>query len=120
MGLRANPVLFTAIPVLAVAFVVHLVLSREVRLDALWTWLAAINLATVPLWIFDKLQSKRARAFRVPEKSLHLCAAAGAAPVSLVAMHVLRHKTQHKGFKWLYVALLLPWGVVAFFWLSRP
>jgi uncharacterized membrane protein YsdA (DUF1294 family) len=120
MGLRATPVLYTLLPALAVAFALHLLLAHEVRLDALWSWLIAINLVVVPLWLFDKLQSKRNTAFRIPERTLHLVAAAGGAPMSLGAMQLLRHKTQHKGFKWLYAALLLLWGVVVFFWLSRP
>lgn len=120
MGLRANPVLFTLLPALAIAFALHLFLSHEVRLDALWSWLIAINVIVLPLWLFDKLQSKRTNAFRVPEGTLHLVAAAGGAPMSLGAMHLLRHKTRHKSFWWINAGFLLLWSVVVFFWLSRP
>jgi uncharacterized membrane protein YsdA (DUF1294 family) len=120
MGVRANPVLYTLLPALVAAFALHLLLSHEVRVDALWTWLLAINLVVLPLWLLDKVQAKRNNAFRVPEKTLHLVAAAGGAPMSLGAMHLLRHKTQHKWFKWIYLGLLVPWGAVVFFWLSRP
>lgn len=120
MGLRATPVLYTLLPALVAAFALHLLLSHELRMDALWTWLIAINVIVLPLWLFDKVQAKRTNAFRIPEKTLHLVAAAGGAPMSLGMMHLLRHKTLHKSFWWIYVGLLVLWGAVAFFWLSRP
>lgn len=120
MGLRAAPVLYTLVPALAVAAGLHVLLAEELRLDALWTWLLAVNLTVLPLWAFDKLQSKRKNAFRIPERTLHAVAAAGGAPMSLAAMSLLRHKTLHKHFRWIYLGLLVPWGAVVFFWLSRP
>lgn len=121
MGLRATPVLFTAGPALAVASALYLFGAEEFQAyDRLWIWLVAINLVVLPLWAFDKFQSKRAKAFRVPEKTLHLIAAAGGVPMSLAAMKLLRHKTLHKGFTVLYIALAIVWGAVVFFWLSRP
>lgn len=121
MGLRAAPVLYTAVPTLGVAAALYLFGAEEFqRLDRLWIWLVAVNVVVLPLWMFDKLQSKRSKAFRVPERTLHLVAAAGGVPMSLAAMQLLRHKTQHKGFRWLYSALLVAWGAVVFFWLSRP
>jgi uncharacterized membrane protein YsdA (DUF1294 family) len=120
MGLRATPVLYTLVPALAIAFALHLLLSRQVRLDALWTWLIAVNVVVLPLWMFDKVQAKRTNAFRIPERTLHFVAAAGGAPMSLASMRFLRHKTQHKSFWWIYGALLLVWGAVVFFWLSKP
>ena len=56
MGLRANPVLFTLLPALAIAFALHLFLSHEVRLDALWSWLIAINFVGPVLYsTFDSM-----------------------------------------------------------------
>jgi len=120
MGLKAAPIAYTLLPTLAVASGLYLFLADRFDFDRLWIWLVAINVVALPLWMFDKVQSKRSKAFRVPEKTLHLVAAAGAAPMSLAAMSLLRHKTLHRGFRWIYIGLLVPWGLLVFFWLSRP
>ncbi|MEZ6016047.1 MAG: DUF1294 domain-containing protein [Planctomycetota bacterium] len=120
MGLRATPILYTLVPTLAVATGLYIYLADTLDYDRLWIWLAAINAVALPLWAFDKMQSKRKGGFRVPEKTLHLTAAAGGAPMSLAAMQLLRHKTLHKHFRWIYIGLMVPWGLVVFFWLSRP
>lgn len=68
--------------------------------------LVATNLATYPLWAWDKFQARRNR-WRVPEPTLHLVALLGSAGSSLICMHLFRHKTRKRSFTVLYSALLV-------------
>lgn len=115
MGLRATPIPFTLVPALAASACLAWWLAAGLGFDGLWAWLLAINASAVPLWAFDKAQSKR-RGFRIPEATLHLVALAGAAPMSLVLMERLRHKTLHRHFRRIYWALTVPWAALAAAW----
>lgn len=104
----------------------YLFLSGAAALTLYWTlawpplvaWLAASNVLVLPLWSFDKWQSKRG-GFRVPEMSLHLAAFLGAAPASFLAMSFLRHKTLKPRFKVLYTLfLVVQLGLLA--WWADP
>lgn len=65
---------------------------------ALMVYLAVMNLAG--LWVMgeDKRRAK-ARAWRIPEKTLFLVSALGGSVGTLVGMHLFRHKTKH----WYFV-----------------
>ena len=69
-------------------------------------WLVAANISAFALWALDKSQAKRG-GWRVPEMTLHLMAALGASPASLLAMQQLRHKTRKPLFRPLYIAFLV-------------
>ena len=84
-------------------------------------WWVAANVWVLPLWAWDKFQARR-KGWRVPEATLHGMAILGAAPASLVAMEVLRHKTRKPWFRRLYVFLtLLQAAGFAYWWFEmRP
>lgn len=96
-----------------------LALGALLRFGAGWNWiwstLAALNLAALPVWGWDKRAARRDRR-RVPERALHAMAVLGAAPASLLAMALLRHKSSKAHFWGLYAVLLaLQIGAVAYF-----
>lgn len=69
-------------------------------------WFAAVNLATLLLYGWDKAAS-RAGWLRVPEIVLHVFALAGGTPAALAGMWLFRHKTVKRSFRlvfWLIVA----------------
>lgn len=68
-------------------------------------WLAAINLVTYGLFAIDKRRAV-ARAWRIPERSLLLCAALGGSPAAVLARRRLRHKTRKQPFR-LYLNLVV-------------
>lgn len=59
--------------------------------------LAAISLLTFLLYGVDKARARRG-AWRIPERTLLLCAMLGGALGGLVAMPIFRHKTRHPRF----------------------
>lgn len=69
--------------------------------------LAAINIAMVLLYAWDKLAAIRGRA-RIPERTLHICALLGASPGAFVAQRLVNHKRAKREFMrlfWLSVSL---------------
>ncbi|MCA9320818.1 MAG: DUF1294 domain-containing protein [Planctomycetes bacterium] len=81
-------------------------------------WLLTINLATLAMWGFDKIQSRRG-GWRVPERCLHLFSIIGAVPASFIAMWSLRHKTLKPHFVLLYLAIFLVQFAIWFEWYGR-
>ena len=71
------------------------------------SYIAAINLATMLTYLYDKSIS-HTEAVRVPEKVLHLLSILGGSPGALLASKLFRHKTQKTGFQlvqWLIVLI---------------
>ena len=93
-------------------------------LTKLWplllVYLAAINLLSCVLTVADKRRAKR-RAWRVPEATLLWVAALGGAPLELLTMKLIRHKTQHRKFLWGLPAILIAQiaAAAAVWWLIR-
>ena len=91
-------------------------LARRAELSWGWAYLAAVNVAALVLYAWDKAAATR-RGFRVPEAMLHLVALIGGTPAALVARVVLRHKTRKRDFRimfWciavLQLAAVAVWG----------
>ena len=68
-------------------------------------YLAAINLLGAALAAADKRRARSGR-WRVAESTLLLVAALGGAPLMLVAMKCLHHKTRHRRFMWGLPAMI--------------
>ena len=116
MNIKRSPVLFFVTVFVVIAALVTWWLSRRLDFRILLVWLLAANMTAFLVWTFDKFQSRRDGALRVPEKALHSMAALGATPASFAAMEVLRHKTRKPIFRRLYVALLvIQIAVIIFF-----
>ena len=105
MGLKSHPTLWFLAVFAGIAGAAAWWLGQRFDLHAVLAWCAAGNASVPLLWAFDKRAAKRG-GWRVPELALHLAAAAGTAPASLLAMKILRHKTRKPLFQWLYVVLL--------------
>ena len=91
---------------LGLAAILALALRWLLRLDGLLSWLAAINLATAALYVYDKAISGSDR-IRVPERVLLVLALIGGTPAAYGSMRLVRHKTTKQGFQrrfWLVVA----------------
>ena len=71
-----------------------------------FAWLIGANVAAFLIWTYDKRQAQR-DGWRVPENVLHTMAVLGASPGSLLAMSMLRHKTQKRFFTTFYTILLV-------------
>ena len=69
-------------------------------------YLLAINLLTFVLYGIDKYKAKHNR-WRIPEAVLLWLAVLGGSPAALVAMHLFRHKTLHKKFRYGVPAILI-------------
>ena len=65
--------------------------------NAVWIYLAAVNLLALFLTVWDKRQARR-HAWRVPERTLFLVALLGGAPLMLAGMCAVRHKTRKAKF----------------------
>lgn len=80
----------------------------------LW-WLCGVNAAAALLTAYDKL-SARCGGRRVPERVLLWTGAVGGAPLMLVCMLLLRHKTRKPKFMLTLPLLMLLWaaGVLLF------
>ena len=78
-------------------------------------YIGAINLITFLLYGIDKIKSKRG-AWRIPEAKLLLLAAIGGSVGAIIGMHLFRHKTLHKKFKY-GLPLILLIQVVLVVWL---
>lgn len=60
-------------------------------------YLLLVNAAGFLLMLVDKQRAKKHR-WRIPEKTLFLCAALGGSVGTLAGMYCFRHKTKHKQF----------------------
>lgn len=65
---------------------------------AILVYLAAINLATFVAFAVDKRRSERGQ-WRIPERSLLACAAAGGSLGAVLGQQMLRHKTRKGPFR---------------------
>lgn len=110
MGLRgysrAHPRAFFAIIFVVLLIALQIVLVTNLDVTALNAWAIAANTIAFLFWTYDKWRAG-GKGLRVPELVLHFMAACGAAPASLVAMSVLRHKTNKRRFGVIYTVLLL-------------
>ena len=77
-------------------------------------YLLAVNLLTFATYGIDKYKARHAR-WRVREASLLLLAALGGSIGTLLGMHLFRHKTQHKKFRYGVPLILLAQVAVAVF-----
>ena len=117
MNVRRHPVAVYAGALLVLGFALAALLVQRFEWHGVLAWLFGINAAVLPLWGWDKRQSKRG-GFRVPENALHIGALAGAVPGSLLAMRLFRHKTLKPRFKVLYGVFLTLQLVVLALWLE--
>ena len=77
-------------------------------------YLLAVNLLTFATYGIDKYKARHAR-WRVREASLLLLAALGGSIGALLGMHLFRHKTQHKKFRYgVPIILLVQLAIAAF------
>ena len=106
MNSRANPVRLSLGLFILGALLLTVTGWHYLDLPFLTTTVIALNLATVPLWGWDKLQARRS-GWRVPEVTLHTVAVLGSAGTSLICMHLFRHKTSKRSFTVLYSVLLV-------------
>ena len=93
----------------------RLALARAALLLGSWMLLAGTWLFV--LMAVDKRHARAARR-RIPERTLLAWAAGGGAPLGLVAMAVLRHKTRHARFRYGLPALAALWLAVLL-WIVR-
>lgn len=77
-------------------------------------YLLAVNLLTFATYGIDKYKARHAR-WRVREVSLLLLAALGGSIGALLGMHLFRHKTQHKKFRYGVPLIMLAQVAVAVF-----
>ncbi|HPF15083.1 MAG: DUF1294 domain-containing protein [Planctomycetes bacterium] len=85
----------------------------------LFAWLVGANASAFAIWALDKHQARKG-GWRVPERALHTMAVLGAAPASLAAMSILRHKTQKRFFTTFYSILLVLQLAIGLFLLFPP
>lgn len=81
-------------------------------------WYATASVITFFVYAIDKSAAKQ-RAWRTPERTLHLLALAGGWPGALLAQQFLRHKTSKARFKvtfWATVVL----NLAGFVWFFTP
>lgn len=116
MSIKSQPVRFFLLIFAVVAAVLAVLLWQGLGWQLQWAGLAGVNLAAFPIWAWDKAQSRR-DGWRVPELALHLMAAIGATPASLLAMLAFRHKTRKPIF-WTLYAIFLALQIAAFFYLE--
>lgn len=72
---------------------------------AIAIYLAAITLVTFVMFAIDKSKSK-SKSRRIPERTLLIISAMGGSLGAMLAMHFVRHKTQHAKFKYGIPAML--------------
>lgn len=69
-------------------------------------YLLLVNLVGFVLMGVDKHKAKK-KQWRIPEKTLFLSAILGGSIGALYGMHLFRHKTKHKSFKFGIPAILV-------------
>ena len=86
----------------------------------LWALVLLLNVATLVVFGFDKLQSKRKQARRVSERTLLTFMFSGGLVGGWVAMSLFRHKTVKGSFrtKAIVVTLLSPLWLLLWWWLA--
>ena len=86
----------------------------------LWALVLLSNLATIVVFAFDKLQSKRKQARRVPERTLLWFMFFGGLIGGWVAMSLFRHKTIKTSFrvKAIFVTLVNPVWLLVWWWIA--
>ena len=77
-----------------------------------------INLVTFAAYGIDKLRAKRGGR-RIPERALLILSVIGGSMGAIVAMQLLRHKTQHAQFHYGVPAMLLIHATVMIYILLR-
>ncbi len=84
-----------------------LLLRFQLEWQWYWGWWTALSVVTTAAYGFDKLQSRRENAQRVPEMVLHLLALGGGVAGGWVGRGVFRHKTRHAIFTVVLIAATL-------------
>ena len=79
-------------------------------------YLIIINIITFIVYAWDKRKAKKG-AWRTPESTLLLLAAVGGSVGALLAMYMLRHKTNHKKFFLGVPAILIAQLAIAAYFL---
>lgn len=94
---------------LIVACVLAAVGMVRFDLSFFWAWIAAINIATVAFYGWDKLAAVLA-VFRVPESTLHVMSAVGGSVGGLVGQDLFNHKVRDakRGFRFVQ------WTIIGF------
>lgn len=112
MGGRRRPMLFHG----GIALVLSLILTVAlwVAFGRRWTWwpwlgawLLGVNLVTLAYYGFDKFQSRREGAGRVPELVLHALALLGGSVGAVAGMRVFRHKTVKGSFRFVFWLIVI-------------
>lgn len=85
-------------------------------MDMIWIYLIAINIVGFLVMGIDKAKAK-AKAWRIPEKTLLTIAVLGGSIGVWLGMEAFRHKTKHKQFKY-GVPLIFVIEIVVWFFLS--
>lgn len=67
-------------------------------MQALFIYLAALNVIAVCLSVYDKVAAKLLPRHRVRERTLWLAAICGGALGTYLTMLIIRHKTKHRSF----------------------
>lgn len=75
-------------------------------LGLLVCYLVLVNFVTFVFYCVDKHKAKK-QAWRIPEATLLGLAAIGGSVGALLAMYLVRHKTQHPQFKYGVPAILI-------------
>lgn len=69
-------------------------------------YLVIVNIVGFAMMGIDKSRAKR-QAWRIPEKTLFLCAICGGSIGTIIGMNTFRHKTKHWYFKYGLPAILI-------------
>ena len=75
-------------------------------------YVAVVNVVGFAMMGIDKSRAKR-QAWRIPEKTLFMCAIFGGSFGMIVGMNTFRHKTKHWYFKYGLPAILVVQMVLA-------
>ena len=81
-------------------------------------YLLLINAAAFLLMLVDKIKARKNR-WRIPERTLMLCAALGGSVGALLGMYTFRHKTRHLKFTLGVPAILVAQIALAVFLISK-
>ncbi|MBM6993484.1 MAG: DUF1294 domain-containing protein [Prevotella sp.] len=83
-------------------------------------YLLAINVITLTVYIIDKIKAKM-HAWRIPEATLLSLAAIGGSIGALIAIFIVRHKSQHLKFRYGVPAILLAQlALIVWIWEKLP
>jgi uncharacterized membrane protein YsdA (DUF1294 family)/cold shock CspA family protein len=93
-------------------------LMHRAGLGWLGAWLAGVNVATWPVYAWDKHRAVMGGR-RVPEAVLLGLALAGGSPAAALAMWTLHHKTSKPSFLFGFAAVVIVQVVAVGYWLSR-